>query len=514
PKLVPVLLFVFAYSFAEAQATVGLPKAVVYDRAGRKISTSSISDFDNPVIVMTYSDSWCTSCVDMISRFDRNYSQYGKTSSVKLIAINVDRTAVPSQMFANADRWKNVEVLHDRDGAFQEAMYTRSAPRILFMNSLQEVVHSEATFNIDVFKAYKLADNIKRNLIKAEKIYYDSSWFPVPQTEAFYYRQINKTSDGKWEVNDYFKNGTLQMRGKALLVHPLVRNGLYEYYYNNGKKQSEQIYTENKGNGKSTGWYQNGSIRYEYNLIDGQYDGKYTYYHPNSKIATTGLYSQGKATGTWYHYYASGKKRKETNWANGKREGRCVGWFEEGLTKFDVTFANDKVVFKPSPKYQYANGKPAVSTQEQGGLLTVSYFYETGQLCMLAEMTNTLSELMIYYENGKPMLKTTMSDLKTVHGKYITYYSSGGKRVEGTIFNNKPSGKAMSWYEDGTVFEKVDFTQDIWEYFDNKGNKISKPTETVIGVRKNETLDTKFISNTINWLETTVKEDGMIEGMN
>lgn len=510
-KLVPTLLFIFSYTLAQTQTTVGLPKAVLYDRAGRKISTSSISDFDNPVIVMTYSDSWCTSCVDMVSRFDRNYAQYGKNSSVKLIAINVDRTAVPSQMFATADRWKNVEVLHDRDGSFQEAMYTRSAPRILFMNSMQEVVHSEATFNIDVIKAYKLADHIKRNLVKADKVYYDSAWFPVPQPEAWYYRQVTKTSDGKWEVNDYHKNGALQMKGKALLVHPLVRTGLFEYYYNNGKKQSETVYNENKATGKSTGWYQNGSLRYEYTLVDGQYDGKYILYHPNGKIANTGLYSQGKAIGTWYHYYASGKKRKETNWANGKREGRCVGWFEEGLTKFEVTFATDKIVYKPAPKYQYANGKSAVTTKEEGDHMTLSYFYENGQICMVADMTSTLSELILYYETGKPMLKTTISDPKTVHGKYISFYESGSKRVEGTIFNNKPSGKAMSWYEDGTVSERVDFTQDTWEYFDNKGNKISKPAKTVIGIRKDDTLDTKFITDTINWLETTIKNDGNID---
>ena len=322
-KLVPVLLFVLACNFAEAQTTVGLPKAVLYDKAGRKISTSSISDFDNPVIVFTYSDSWCSSCVEMISRFDRNYNYYGKTSSIKLVAINVDHATTPSQVFASAERWKNVEVLHDKDGSFQAAMHTRSAPAILFLNSLQQVVHCENSYNIDVIKAYKLADNIKRNLINAEKIYYDSAWFPVPQADGVYYRLINKTNDNKWIVTDYHKNGNLQMKGTALVVYPLVRSGVYEYYYNNGKKQSEAIYDENKFIDKSTGWYPDGTIRYQYNYKDGYYDGKWTYYHPNGKIANVGLYAQGRAIGTWYHYYPSGKKRKETDWANGKREGRC-----------------------------------------------------------------------------------------------------------------------------------------------------------------------------------------------
>ncbi len=513
-KLVPVLLFIIAYSFAEAQTTVGLPKAVVYDRAGRKISTSSISDFDNPVIVMTYSDSWCSSCVEMISRFDRNYSYYGKTSSVKIVAINVDQTTSSSQVFATAERWKNVEVLHDRDGSFQQAMHTKSAPAILFLNSVQQVVHCENSYNIDVAKAYKLADNIKRNLIKAEKIYYDSAWYPVPQADGLYYRLINKTSDNKWTVTDYYKNGALQMKGTALIVYPLVRSGLFNYYYNNGKKQSEANYDENKFLDKSTGWYPDGTIRYQYNYKDGYYDGKWTYYHPNGKIANVGLYSQGRAIGTWYHYYPSGKKRKETNWANGKREGRCTGWFEEGLTKFEVTFANDQLLYKPAPKYIYANGKSAVGYNENANTSSLTYYDEAGQLIMVAETSNNFIELMYYYANGNPMLKTTMSDAKTINGKHIVFYENGSKKLEATVYNNRMSGKAMSWHEDGTVFEKIDFSTDTREYFDNKGNKITKPDNAYITIKKDESINTGFITDAINWLELTVKQDGKIDGMN
>lgn len=512
---VSALLVCLLFSFTlQAQQTTGLPKAILFDKSGRQVPTSSISDFDNPIIVMTYSEKWCSSCVEMVSRFDRNYDAYGKRSSVKLIAVNLDQSSSGSEVFSNAGRWRNIEVLHDRNGEYQKAMFTTSAPRIIYLDDHQQAVFSENTFNIDVVKAYKLADNIKKNLVKAEKVFFDSAWFPVPEAEALYYRQIRKTSDGKWDVIDYYKNGTVQMKGQALIVYPLVRTGLFQYFYNTGKKQSETVYVNDKATGKSTGWYPDGSIRYEYNFTDNRYDGKWSYYHPNGKLANIGLYSEGKAIGTWYHYYPSGKKMKETNWQNGKREGRCIGWFEQGLVKYEVVFSNDKLNYSPAPKYIYASGKPVITIKETSTGTIKNLYRETGELFLTAETSGTITDIVMYYENGKQILKTTMSDEKTVNGKLILYYENGNKQLESTIYNNKPSGKAMSWYDDGSVFEKVDFKLNSWEYFDKKGNRISKPENTFINVNADMEIDTKSITDELMWVELSIKQDGTIAGMN
>jgi thiol-disulfide isomerase/thioredoxin len=206
-----LLALLLSVQNVSAQQTAGLPKAVLYDKAGRQIATSSISDFDNPIIIVTYSESWCTPCVDLISKFDRNYATSAKNSSVKIIAVNVDKSLASTDVFTKAKRWTNIEVLHDKYGDFQTALYTTRAPSVLFMNDHQQVIHTESTYNLDVAKAYKLADQLKRNLINAEKIYFDKDWFPVPDAEGMYYRQLKRNGDNDWEVNDYFKNGQLQM---------------------------------------------------------------------------------------------------------------------------------------------------------------------------------------------------------------------------------------------------------------------------------------------------------------
>jgi antitoxin component YwqK of YwqJK toxin-antitoxin module/peroxiredoxin len=505
-NLLALLLSVLNVS---AQQTAGLPKAVLYDKAGRQIATSSISDFDNPIIIVTYSESWCTPCVDLISKFDRNYATSAKNSSVKIIAVNVDKSLASTDVFTKAKRWTNIEVLHDKYGDFQTALYTTRAPSVLFMNDHQQVIHTESTYNLDVAKAYKLADQLKRNLINAEKIYFDKDWFPVPDAEGMYYRQLKRNGDNDWEVNDYFKNGQLQMRGKAVIPYPLVRTGKYSYFYQNGKLQSESFYNNNQLSGKAMGWYENGNEQYEYNYVNGLYDGKWILYHDNGKTANTGLYVNGKATGTWYHYYPSGKKWKETMWKDGKREGRCQAWYENGKLKFDVVFKNDEVSDEPKPRYLHANGSSAFEIKSP---TSIAYYYEGGQTYLTVERVDDLLEVNLYYENGKPWYRVTMSDDETVNGKYIVWYNNGNKQAEATMFNNIPNGKAMAWWENGTVRERVDFTNDTREYFDKQGVKLSAaPKEVFFLVRKGEKVDVSSLSNSIRWLELAVKQEGKME---
>ncbi len=500
-----LLTFLLSIQNLLAQQTAGLPKAVLYDKAGRQIATSSISDFDNPIIIITYSESWCTPCVELISKFDRSYTASAKNSSVKLIAVNVDEKLSSTDVFSKAKRWINVEVLHDKYGDFQKALYTTRAPSVLFMNDHQQLIYTESSYSLDVTKAYKLADQLKRNLIKAEKIFYDKDWFPVPETEGMYYRQLKRNGENDWEVMDYYKNGQLQMRGKAIIPYPLVRNGKFSYFYQNGKLQSESFYTNDKLNGKSAGWYQNGTLQYEYNYINGFYDGKWIVYHDNGKTFNTGMYVNGKATGTWYHYYANGKKWKETIWKDGKRDGRCQAWYENGNLKFDVMFEADEIIENPKPRFLHANGSAAF---EIHGRTSFSYYYENGQKSLTAERVDDLLELNLFYESGKTMYRVTMEDEETVNGKYIVWYENGNKQAEATLFNNIPSGKAMSWWDNGTVRERIDFTNDSKEYFDKQGNKLTTaPKDIFFNIRKGEKVDVSSLTNSINWLELAVKEE-------
>lgn len=507
-KLVSTLLFVFTITLVQAQSTAGLPKAVLLNKAGNSVSTASISDFDNPVIVLTYSESWCTPCVKLITEFDNNYSTLGTASNVKIVAVNVDRSLTSSEVFSKASRWKNVEVLFDRSQELMKAMYTTKAPVIFFMDDNQQVIYTHTSYTLDVKKAYKLAGQIKRKEVQAKKVFYDKDWFPSAETDALYYRLISKQDDNNWVVNDYYKNGRLQMSGEATLAFPLVHKGKYKYYYQDGKLSSEENYSENVLNGRSTGYYNTGEVQYEYNYVNGKLEGKWTRYHANGKVANVGSYSAGAATGVFYHYYESGKKRKETNWTNGKMNGKCTGWYENGKLKYEALFDYGEMSSTVDPKYFHENGKSAIETKMTDGNKTLKYIDANGIAFLELQETGNLLELAQYSDKGSLIMKVTMKDESTVNGKYIIWYENGQKKIEATFFNNEPSGKAMSWYENGTPREKIDFTTNTKEYFDKQGNKVASITDPFLKVGKGERLDTNPITNSIFLVEDIIKNDG------
>jgi antitoxin component YwqK of YwqJK toxin-antitoxin module len=508
PKFIATLLFVFAITFLHAQSTAGLPKAVLVNKAGNSVSTASISDFDNPVIVLTYSENWCSSCVKLITELDNNYSTLGTQSNVKIVAVNVDKNLTATEVFSKASRWKNVEVLFDKSQEFMKAMYTSSAPVIFFMDDNQQVIYTHTTFTLDIKKAYKLAGQIKRKEVQAKKVFFDKDWFPTPEADAVYYRIISKKPDDSWRIVDYFKNGAVQMLGEALLPFPLVRRGKYQYYYQDGKLSGESNYTENVLIGRSTGYYNNGQLEYDYTYAYGKLEGKWTKYHSNGKVANTGNYSNGSATGVFYHYYESGKKRKETNWAYGKMNGKCTGWYENGKLKFEAEFENGTLQDYPVPKYYHENGRQAVELKKDNNKSTLSYIDDKGVVFLLLEATGSLFELSLFYSTGQMQLKTTLKDNITVNGKYITWYENGQKKFEATFFNNEPSGKAISWYDNGTVKEKVDFTNNTKEFFDKQGNKVTSVPDPSIKIEKGQKLSTQYITSQITQIETLIKDEG------
>lgn len=91
-----------------------------------------------------------------------------------------------------------------------------------------------------------------------DTLYFDYLWHPCKKEEAKYYR-LTKQIDGKYQIQDYYENGFLQMEGLAISLDPEIL------------------------------------------------DGKCTYYHANGNIKSTGSYAKGSPIGIWNYYNAKGK---------------------------------------------------------------------------------------------------------------------------------------------------------------------------------------------------------------
>lgn len=95
---------------------------------------------------------------------------------------------------------------------------------------------------------------------KDGKIFLDSTWNETTEANHKYYRIIKDYYSDKesYKIYDYFKSGVLQMAGASKFKDRLQKEGQFVYYYENGKKESMESFTNGSQNGKQYNWYQNG----------------------------------------------------------------------------------------------------------------------------------------------------------------------------------------------------------------------------------------------------------------
>ena len=89
-------------------------------------------------------------------------------------------------------------------------------------------------------------------------------------------------------------------------------------YFEDGKKEMEGDYKDNKRNGWWIAYFPNGNKQSEGEFKDGLGNGKRIVYFENGKIRYTGFFKSGLPDGKWEMFDSEGKKIKEIDYVNGK----------------------------------------------------------------------------------------------------------------------------------------------------------------------------------------------------
>lgn len=149
----------------------------------------------------------------------------------------------------------------------------------------------------------------------------DSKWNKTVRSTAVYYTVIKKQGL-KWLRADYFaKNRHLQMKGTLSSLRPEIRDGYFEWYFENGQLKHKGNYI----NGKETGqhlWYnENGNIAAVENYINGKYNGTYQEYYANGKLKDKSSFVNGFQNGWTEYYREDGSKHSEGNFKNDNKDG-------------------------------------------------------------------------------------------------------------------------------------------------------------------------------------------------
>jgi antitoxin component YwqK of YwqJK toxin-antitoxin module len=131
---------------------------------------------------------------------------------------------------------------------------------------------------------------------------------------------LSSCSDGvKEEVVSTYPDGTAmkieyaRYIGDRRVVEREVR------FYQNGEKEEEGAYVEEKRNGHWTYWHDNGNVWSEGDFKNGVREGKGIVNYKNGKTNFIGYYKSGKADSLWVFYDAEGNAVKEVLYRNGQK---------------------------------------------------------------------------------------------------------------------------------------------------------------------------------------------------
>jgi len=233
--------------------------------------------------------------------------------------------------------------LRKQETAFRVAMIERES--YVYLDSL-EIVNIqfdslrpfEYSLNYRLPDAEPQQDTTRRSIPQwnTKRIFYDADWKEVEDPSlSVYYRIGTIDSIGRWQgqVRDYFRNGSIQMKGKYT---DGLKDGVFIYYSEHGTYSSAGRYNKEDAVGKWENYHWNGALQSEvyYN------DGAFTRSVWDSLGRVQVEQGNGKAI-TWHN---NGQVAEEGNYINGRKEGDWFGFFENGKPYFHEYYRNSRLI--------------------------------------------------------------------------------------------------------------------------------------------------------------------------
>ena len=141
-----------------------------------------------------------------------------------------------------------------------------------------------------------------------------------------------------WQIEHILKNW--DQKEKYILkflnnpnskIHNFIKNGHYSAFHKNGNKKHEAFYINDKVQGISKGWYENGQLEYHYLYENGQFLEGETWYESGQ------LKSKGDNRRSYgIHYYASGNLKNQSELTEDNKIYFQQGWYENGVKEYEV----------------------------------------------------------------------------------------------------------------------------------------------------------------------------------
>lgn len=282
----------------------------------------------------------------------------------------------------------------------------------------------------------------------------------VIESEGNYYE--TDSLEGIWSY--YYANGKLKATG---LYEQNLRSGKWSYYFEQGKLKSEENFVRGELQGPVTQYYENGTVAGKKHYDQGKLHGEHTAYHTNGQLKEKSEYDHEVKTGEWISYYSDGSPDERKSYVNGVLNGVFESRYENGI------------MFESG---MYAMGEKTGAWKKfyKTGTLRKTEKYEKGRCSWIGYHPNGVKE---YVSQGI----VTKGGIQE-HGLKREYFANGQLSVEGHRINGYAEGK-YTFYDSATgrKTSRGNYRRERydgeWKFYDSKG-KVKASAYYVNGFRE------------------------------
>ena len=282
----------------------------------------------------------------------------------------------------------------------------------------------------------------------------------------------------KAEMFSYYDTGELQEKRNVLAEN---KSELLIRYRKNKDVHYTQQFVNEKYHGKYREYYENGTLRHDWNYTQGNLDGKKLSYNEQNQLIVNEIMKDGvKDEGLFYTYRDDGSLKYELRYKGGVLEGLSRRFSKQGAVIETIEFAAGK---KNGVSTAFTDKGVKKSTKQyindvQNGLFTTYFASGNVKSKMVFKDGEAQGPIAVLFEDGNISIKAHYLNGQ-LNGLSQTYYQTGELETEATYLNGKYNGISKSYSKKGNVTYIVKHIEEVKQYsksFSDSGNKLSDYT--------------------------------------
>ena len=137
-RFILIATALFIASFAMAQ----VPKVVLNDINGKKVSTDTLGTHGTPVIIDFFA-TWCKPCNRELSAIADVYKDWQKETGVRLVAVSIDQAQNVHKVkpLVSENGWPYEKILLDPNSSFKRALGIQMIPFVLIIDGHGKIIY-------------------------------------------------------------------------------------------------------------------------------------------------------------------------------------------------------------------------------------------------------------------------------------------------------------------------------------------------------------------------------------